>query len=113
MAHSVQALLFALFVLAPIVSAETYAVDTPEGTFYLTDGVDRHTSRFCIWGDVVICMPGPGVPQVDRVAPGEAGVWQETNGCPGLQTSTGYCRSTGENVEADTRMEFEPDTSLE
>ncbi len=52
----------------------------------------------------MICVFGPGIPQVDRVALGEAGVWQESNGCPGLQRSAGYCHATGEDVEPDMEM---------
>ncbi len=84
------ALLICMVVVPAPVAAETQELETPAGTFYLVaDGTLEEPSfsddpwLICITLTFCIVMPtqepDPGHQRI------QAGLWQETNGCPGLQ----------------------------
>lgn len=82
-------------------------VQTPEGTYYVSEDhavtppeVDRHGGpSFCVTNVCVI------LPSMDG---GDADVtvslWQETNGCEGLQEEATTCEETGDEVPADDKV---------
>ncbi|MGB0652984.1 MAG: hypothetical protein ACPGQL_07265 [Thermoplasmatota archaeon] len=87
-----------LLLAAPVpASTSTETVETPAGTFYLFYN-DELTVR-----DRAVCVPScTAVPFPDRTP--YAHVYQETNGCPGLQRVAGTCAGTGVAVDADDRL---------
>lgn len=91
---------------APPAVAATESLATPTGTFHVVYGADAHepsTRSYYPCIDRTCLGFGVPVPQDLGGVDGRVDVWEETNGCPSLQTQQTICSQTGHWVPADDR----------
>lgn len=83
-------------------------VQTPDGTYYVSE--DRSVTapsvdtkggpQICVLGNTCFILPGVDGGQADVTI----SLWEETNGCEGLQEEATTCPDTDEEVPADEKV---------
>lgn len=87
-------------------SADTETVETPAGTFYVEEDHEAHgptmgDEQICFGTICTVVFPFPDDPGGAHV---RGAVWQEANGCEGLQRETGDCDGDGDLEDPDERL---------
>ncbi len=93
------ALLTISFSTLPGALATEETVETPDGTYYVSEdhtvtppGIDpRGGSQTCLAGNTCVIAPSVEGGQADVTL----SIWEETNGCQGLQEEATTCPDTG------------------
>lgn len=114
MGPAIRPLLLGLALMAVVLAsvpgalADEQAVETPEGTYYVSDtyevqepSVDpKNGDWVCILGNTCVIVPSadPGGAQAS------VSIWAETNGCQGLQTASQDCDGDGTDEPADEQV---------
>ncbi len=83
--------------LTPVVQADSETVETPAGTYYVVHSSDVgvRDRGICIGGCIFFPVP---------YANAAIRLYEESNGCQGLQQGAIVCPQTGQPVAADTRL---------
>lgn len=108
-------LVLALVAMSGSAAAATQTVDTPAGTFYVVEDHERDGPNPHVHFSDILCISDTGFefcvqapfPHAHTGAGVELGVFEETNGCDGLQTEAGDCDGDGDTEDPDSRIASE------